>query len=125
MNRSVLLIDDDDHIREVTQTGLELTAGWHVLAASSGEEGVTRAVEEGPDAILLDVTMPGMDGPTTVGMLRTNDATKHIPVILLTGRFRVGDGRSFAALSISGVIAKPFDPVTLDVQVSRILGWES
>ena len=65
MGRKILIIDDEDDIREVASLSLETVAGWEVIKASSGAQGLARAAEHQPDAILLDVMMPGMDGPTT------------------------------------------------------------
>ena len=73
--RRILLIDDEDDIREVAALSLETVAGWEVLMASSGAEGIARAKAEKPDAILLDVMMPGMDGPTTFRELAKDAAT--------------------------------------------------
>ena len=84
MARKILIIDDEDDIREVAALSLESVAGWEVIKASSGAQGLARAAEHQPDAILLDVMMPGMDGPTTFRELRKNPATARIPVLLLT-----------------------------------------
>ena len=75
MARKILIIDDEDDIREVAALSLESVAGWDVIVASSGAQGLARAAEQRPDAILLDVMMPGMDGPTTFRELRKNPAT--------------------------------------------------
>ncbi len=83
MARKILIIDDEDDIREVAALSLETVAGWEVIKASSGAQGLARAAEYQPDAILLDVMMPGMDGPTTFRELRKNPATAGIPVLLL------------------------------------------
>ncbi|MGH2786944.1 MAG: response regulator [Actinomycetota bacterium] len=123
MTPSVLIIDDEEHIREVAQVTLETMAGWNVVTAGSGEEGIARALAEPPDVILLDVMMPEMDGPTTVGVLKGNDATKDIPIVLLTAKVQAEDHRSFMDLGVNGVIAKPFNPLTLADEVSRTLGW--
>jgi CheY-like chemotaxis protein len=118
--RRVLLIDDEDDIREVTQLSLEMVARWEVISASSGAEGILRAVADQPDAILLDVMMPDMDGPTTFGHLRADPATRHIPVILLTATMQ-GPGQ--VALDVAAVISKPFDPMRLPGQIATALGW--
>jgi len=119
--RRVLLIDDEDDIREVTQLSLEMVANWEVISASSGAEGILRAVADQPDAILLDVMMPDMDGPTTFTRLRANPATRHIPVILLTATKMQGSGQ--ATLDVAAVIPKPFDPMRLPGQIASALGW--
>jgi CheY-like chemotaxis protein len=121
--RRILIIDDDDDIREVAALSLETVAGWEVIMASSGAQGVARAAEQRPDAILLDVMMPGMDGPTTFRELRKNPATASIPVLLLTAKVQGSDQRRFADLGVEAVLVKPFDPLTLSTQISKALGW--
>jgi CheY-like chemotaxis protein len=123
MARQILVIDDEEHIREVTQLCLEMIGGWEVITASSGNEGLVKAEITQPDAILLDVMMPDMDGTTTFRQLRTNQATQHIPVILLTAKLQAADQRRFADLGVNAVIAKPFDPTILAEQVAAVLGW--
>jgi CheY-like chemotaxis protein len=121
--RKILVIDDEDDIREVAALSLETVAGWEVILASSGAQGVARAVEQRPDAILLDVMMPGMDGPSTFRELRKNPATAGIPVLLLTAKVRGTDQRRFADLGVEAVLFKPFDPLTLSTQIAEALGW--
>lgn len=123
MARKVLIVDDEDDIREVASLSLESVAGWEVVTASSGAQGLARAAEHKPDAILLDVMMPGMDGPTTVRELRKNPATATIPVLLLTAKVQATDKKRFADLDISAVLFKPFDPMTLSEQIANVLGW--
>lgn len=123
MGHKILIIDDEDDIREVAALSLESIAGWNVLTASSGAQGLVRAAEYGPDAILLDVMMPGMDGPTTFRELRKNPATAHIPVLLLTAKVQSTDQRRFADLGVEAVLFKPFDPLTLSRQIANVLGW--
>jgi CheY-like chemotaxis protein len=118
----VLVIDDEEDIQEVLQTSLEILAGWQVSKARSGAEGLRKAAVEQPDAILLDIMMPGMDGPTTFRRLQATSITRQIPIILLTARVRQDDDR-IAALGVSGFIAKPFDPLTIAHRIADILGW--
>lgn len=120
----ILIIDDEDDIREVAALSLESVAGWDVVTASSGTQGLARAIEHKPDAILLDVMMPGMDGPTTFRELRKNPATAKIPVLLLTAKVQSSDQRRFADLGVDGVLFKPFDPLTLHTQISGALRWK-
>jgi len=122
--RRILIIDDEDDIREVAALSLETVAGWEVETASSGSLGVARAIDYQPDAVLLDVMMPGMDGPTTFRELRNNPATSHIPVLLLTAKVQSNDQRRFADLGVEAILFKPFDPLTLAAQISTVLGWE-
>ena len=121
--RKILIIDDEDDIREVAALSLESVAGWEVIKASSGAQGLARAEEYQPDAILLDVMMPGMDGPTTFLELRKNHATAGIPVLLLTAKVQGTDQRRFADLGVEAVLFKPFDPLTLSTQIAAALGW--
>jgi CheY-like chemotaxis protein len=124
MSHRILIIDDEDDIREVAAMSLETVAGWEVMVANSGAQGLTRAASYKPDAILLDVMMPGMDGPTTFRELRKNPATSKIPVLFLTAKVQATDRRRFADLGIHAVLVKPFDPLTLSVQISNALGWK-
>lgn len=123
-DKHVLIIDDEDDIREVAQVSLELMAGWQISTAESSEAGITKAKTKQPDAILLDVMLPDTDGPTTFRILQGDPATRHIPVILLTAKVQATDQRKFADLGVAAVIAKPFDPVLLADQIADHLGWE-
>jgi CheY-like chemotaxis protein len=123
MPRRILIIDDEDDIREVAAMSLETVAGWEVMVANSGAQGLLRAASYKPDAILLDVMMPGMDGPTTFRELRKNPATAKIPVLFLTAKVQATDRRRFADLGIEAVLVKPFDPMTLSIQIAGALGW--
>jgi CheY-like chemotaxis protein len=124
MAHRILIIDDEDDIREVAAMSLETVAGWEVMVANSGAQGLTRAAMYKPDAILLDVMMPGMDGPTTFRELRKNPATAKIPVLFLTAKVQAADRARFSDLGIQAVLVKPFDPLTLSTQVKNALGWE-
>ena len=124
MVRKILIIDDEEDIREVAALSLETVAGWTVITANSGAQGLARAIEHQPDAILLDVMMPGMDGPTTFRELRKNPATASIPVLLLTAKVQASDQRRFADLGVQAILFKPFDPLTLAQQISNVLGWK-
>jgi CheY-like chemotaxis protein len=123
MTHRILVIDDEDDIREVAALSLETVAGWQVYVANSGTQGLARAIDLQPDAILLDVMMPGMDGPTTFRELRRNPATSAIPVLLLTAKVQGSDQRRFADLGVEAILFKPFDPLTLSSQISTVLGW--
>jgi CheY-like chemotaxis protein len=125
MTKRVLAIDDEELVREVIQGCLEDIGGWEVLLAGSGSEGLAIAQSESLDAILLDVSMPGMDGIETFQKLQENFSTKEIPVILLTAKVQPTDKARFSQLGISGAIAKPFDPIALTDQVAEVLGWSS
>src|SRR5437868_5642101 len=118
MTRKILVVDDEDNVREVTKMSLEVMGGWEALSASNGADGIAVAEKEQPDAILLDVMMPGMDGPTTFQELQNKESTKHIPVILLTAKVQSTDRARFSELGVAGVLSKPFDPATLFEQIA-------
>ncbi|NES24331.1 MAG: response regulator [Symploca sp. SIO3E6] len=121
--KHILIIDDEEDIQEVAQLALELVGGWQVSTANSATEGLLLAEAQQPDAILLDVMMPDIDGIATFEKLQANPATKQIPVILLTAKVQSHDQRRFAQLGVIGVIAKPFKSMHLANQVSELLGW--
>ncbi len=122
--RRILLIDDEHDIREVASLTLEATAGWIVRTASSGAQGIQAAIDDQPEAILLDVMMPEMDGPTTFREMQKHPEIAHIPVILLTAKVQGVDQRRFSDLGVAAVLFKPFDPMTLAQQIADVLHWE-
>ncbi len=121
--KRILVIDDEDDIREVAQLSLEMVGGWEVVVARSGQDGLALALKEQPDAILLDVMMPDMDGPATFSHLKANPDTQKIPVILLTAKVLSAEQNQLSDLGVTGIIAKPFDPMSLANQVAHALGW--
>lgn len=104
---------------------LESAANWEILSVASGAEAIEVAAAEILDAILLDVMMPGMDGPQTLKQLRNQPNTRETPVLFLTAKIRIGDAEAVAQLGAQGVIFKPFDPLTLADRVAEALGWLS
>ena len=125
MSRRVLIVDDDDAIREVAQASLEMVAGWEVRVASNGPEALVMAADDPPDAIILDVMMPAMDGPTTFARLQDDARTRDVPVVLLTAKVQPAERRRWEGLGVAGVLAKPFDPLGLSGQVAELLGWDA
>ena len=117
----VLIVDDDDDIREVARLSLDLIGGWTVFVAASGAHAITHARLRPPDVILLDVMMPVMDGVETLRRLSADPTTRHIPVIFLTAKAQTGERIELEAIGASGLIAKPFDPVTLPDEIELIL----
>jgi CheY-like chemotaxis protein len=122
MNK-ILHIDDEIDILEVARMALEDIGGLTVTSASSSLEGQALAPRLNPDLILLDVMMPGMDGLETLKALRKNPATNSIPIIFMTAKVQNDELRRYMALGALGVIAKPFDPMTLADEVKTI--WKS
>ena len=121
--RRILVVDNEPYIQEVAKVCLETVAGWDVLIASSGQECLSQAEAEQPDAILLDVMMPDMDGMATFQKLQENPLTKSIPVILLTAKIQSSDRRRYAQMGLTAAIAKPFNPLELAGQITGALGW--
>jgi two-component system, OmpR family, alkaline phosphatase synthesis response regulator PhoP len=119
--RRVLVIDDEPDIREVVQMCLEEMANWIVFTADSGVAGVHLAGEKQPSVILLDVMMPGQDGPTTFAQLQESKTTQSIPVIFMTAKAQPAEQRRFKDLGAAGVIPKPFNPLELAEQIDQIL----
>lgn len=122
--RRILIIDDEDDIREVASLSLEATAGWQVFTASSGLQGIEMAKIHQPDAILMDVMMPGQDGPDTFLQMQQMPSIAQIPVLLLTAKVQGMDRRRFADLGFAAVLFKPFDPLTLAAQIREALHWD-
>ncbi|MBN3895650.1 MAG: response regulator [Nostoc sp. NOS(2021)] len=122
--RLVLIVDDEERIRELVQACLEDLGGWDTLTAASGSEGLKIAQTEPIDAILLDVSMPDMDGFAVYEKLQANSATQPIPVILLTAKVQGSDRARFAQMGIAGIITKPFEPTSICEEVTKILRWE-
>ncbi|NJR62259.1 MAG: response regulator [Cyanobacteria bacterium CRU_2_1] len=121
--KRVLIIDDEQGIRKIVEIALKAIAGWEVLAAASGQEGLTIAAAEQPDAILLDVMMPGMDGIATFQQMQATPELRSIPTILLTAKAQTSEQRQFAELPIAGVITKPFKAPDLVKQMRSLLSW--
>jgi CheY-like chemotaxis protein len=120
MSLRVIHIEDEADIREVVALSLGLDPEFaDIRSCSSGKEGIAAAREQPPDIILLDVMMPSMDGPETLARLRTDPRTAAIPVIFVTTRASPDDVRGLISLGALGVIAKPFDPLTLAALVRR------
>jgi CheY-like chemotaxis protein len=113
----ILHVDDEPDIRELVDMSLALNSDFQVRACCSGAEAIETAAAWSPYLILLDVMMPGMDGPTTLSELRKNRQTCEIPVVFMTARAQAREVEEFISLGAQGVISKPFDPMTLASQV--------
>lgn len=122
--KRILVIDDEKNLCIVIKACLENIGCWQVLVAQSGSEGLALAETEHPDAILLDVMMPDIDGIALFQKLQGNSATQNIPVILLTAKVQTKELNEFSQLGVAGVIAKPFDPLRLSELVVKTLGWQ-
>lgn len=116
----ILYVEDEPDIRAVAQMALEAVGGFSVIACASGNEALAAALTAAADLILLDVMMPGMDGPRTLGALRALPATADTPVIFMTAKVQPAEIAQFLALGAIDVIHKPFDPMELSDQIRRI-----
>ena len=121
--KRILLIDDEPGIRQVIPVAFKVMTSWETLVADSGAAGMAIAEAERPDAILLDVMIPDVDGITALGRIRANPATSSIPIVLLTAKVQARDRERFAQLPIAGVITKPFKAPDLVWQIRAILNW--
>jgi CheY-like chemotaxis protein len=120
--RTVLYVDDEPDIREIVQIALSLTETLTVHTAKSGEQALALARELRPDLVLLDVMMPGLDGPGTLSRMRRDPITAPIPVIFMTAKAMPKEVALLKEMGAVGVIAKPFDPMRLSTQVASL--WE-
>lgn len=116
----ILYVEDEPDIQTVARLALEMLGGFTVEICSSGSEALARAPEFAPDLVLLDVMMPGMDGPTVLARLRELPGTAATPVVFLTAKIQPHEVEEYRALGAVDVIGKPFDPVALPGRVQEI-----
>jgi len=119
----ILYVDDEPDIRTVAVMSLQLHPGFEVAECPSGALALQMAHDWQPDVVLLDVMMPEMDGAMTRAALRDDPATTAIPVVFVTARTQPAELERLRALGVTGIIAKPFDPMVLASQVTAIMGW--
>jgi CheY-like chemotaxis protein len=117
---SLLYVDDDDDIREIVEMSLGLDGSLRVSSSSGGEQALATMRSERPDLVMLDVMMPGMDGPAILERMRADPELRHIPVIFMTAKTNPQEVAKFRGLSAIGVLAKPFDPMTLGSEVKAL-----
>ena len=119
---SILMVEDEPDIQTVAKLALEAVGGFNVEICSSGLEALEKAPAFNPDLILMDVMMPGMDGPTTFQELQKITELSSTPVIFMTAKVQPQEVQQYKDLGALDVIAKPFDPMTLAENVRSI--WE-
>ena len=122
--RRILIVEDEPDIRELIAICIEL-AGWEPIEASGADEALRRCLGTPPDAILLDVMMPGIDGPATLAGLRARDDTSAIPVVFITAKTDAATRKALEGLGAAGVIEKPFETGSLTCLISTMVGWPS
>jgi CheY-like chemotaxis protein len=125
VKRRILVVDDDDEARHAATRSLQRMADWDVIEAYCGAQAIESATRQNPDAIVLDVMMPAMDGPAMLAKLRATRATSHIPIVLLTAKVEAANSGSFSHLPVAGILLKPFDPLRLAGQIADALGWHN
>lgn len=122
--KRILYVEDEPDIQAVAKLALEALGGFEVKICSSGKEALEIAVAFSPDMILLDVMMPGMDGPTTLHAMRGLPELNHTPVIFMTAKVQPQEIKEYIKLGALDVIPKPFDPMTLADNVKKIWARE-
>lgn len=123
--KRILLVEDDPDIQTIAKLALNSIGGFTVHACSSGREALAAVTACNPDCVLLDVMMPGMDGPSVLKALRALPACANTPVIFMTARVQPSEVAQYKELGALDVIAKPFDPITLADDIRRILGGQA
>lgn len=120
----VLIVDDEPDVRELARIGFEVVGGHQAVLASNGLEALERLADTTVDAVVMDVQMPELDGPSTLTEIRATFPADQLPVVFLTASVRPEDLNALHELDVSGVLAKPFDPLTLSAEVVELLGRE-
>jgi two-component system OmpR family response regulator len=118
--KSVLYVDDEPDIREVVEMALNLVSGITVKTCGSGASALQLLPSFMPDLVLLDVMMPGLDGPATLARMRSDAVLSRIPVVFMTAKALPQEVDRFMSLGAVGVISKPFDPMHLAARVQEI-----
>ncbi len=116
----ILLVEDEPDIQAVAKLALEIVGKFTVEICNSGNEAIVKAPSFAPQMILLDVMMPGMDGPSTLQALRNLPQTASIPVVFMTAKVQPYEVAHYKKLGAVDVIAKPFDPMTLSSTINKI-----
>jgi len=121
--KKILHVEDEPDIREIALLALETVGGFSVESCGSGDEALEKAPGFMPDLFLMDIMMPGMDGPATLVELRKMPEFADTPVIFMTAKAQAQEVVRFKELGAIDVITKPFDPMTLSDQIKKI--WDN
>jgi CheY-like chemotaxis protein len=116
----IMHVEDDASIQDVVRVALEIVGGFQVNTCSCGQDALDRFSQFQPQLVLLDVMMPGMDGPTTLKHLQQNFDLTQVPVVFMTAKVQANEIESYKALGAQDVVVKPFDPMTLSSQIRQI-----
>jgi CheY-like chemotaxis protein len=117
--KKVLVVEDNRDNLRIVQYALQ-RAGYEVISAGSGEEGVELAVKEKPCFIIMDINLPGIDGIETTRRIRNSEADGSIPVIAVTSYAMTGDRERIMKAGCNGYIEKPIDPITIMDRIHKI-----
>ncbi len=123
MLQHVLCADDDPDMRMILEVALETVGGWRVTMCADGEEALAAARAERPDLMLLDASMPGIDGLSTIAMLKADPSLMGIPVVFVTGQAAPHEIDAFLKAGALAVVAKPFNPMELPARLRA--AWAS
>lgn len=116
----ILMVEDDSDIQIVAKLALEAVGGYTVRVASSGVEALACGRGFAPDLVVLDVMMPGMDGPTVLKRLRADTQTAHLPIVFMTAKAQAHEIAAYKKWGAFDVVTKPFDPMTLPATLAQI-----
>jgi len=122
--QTIMLVEDEPDILEVARLALEATGPFTIHPCNSGQKAIDTAPVVKPDLIILDMMMPGMDGLTTLALLRQNVELKSIPVIFMTAKAQTNEMKHYIERGAIGAISKPFDPMHLAEEVRQIWNKE-
>ncbi len=117
---SIFYVDDEPDIREIVEMALGLVPGLTVRSCPSGVQALQELPLLRPDLVLLDVMMPGLDGPATLAQMRNDENLKDLPVIFMTAKALPQEVDRFMKMGAIGVISKPFDPMQLGQRVQEL-----
>ncbi|HEA51439.1 hypothetical protein LCGC14_0768720 [marine sediment metagenome] len=118
--KRILMIEDEPDIRTVAELALEAIGGFELTACESGQQALERIEDCRPQLILLDVMMPGMDGPATLKAIRQLPGYAETPAVFMTAKVQSDEIQGYLAQGAAGVIPKPFDPLALADQIREI-----
>jgi len=121
--KRILLVEDEEDIRAVAEVALETVGGFNLKACASGQEALESITDFAPQLVILDVMMPGMDGPETLRAIRKLSDFTRTPAIFMTAKVQSDEIASYLAEGALSVIPKPFDPMTLADRIQEI--WRS
>ena len=119
----ILYVEDEPDIQAIVKLTLEQIGGFTLEICSSGQEAIEKGAAFGPDLMLLDVMMPGLDGPSTLQELRKFASLKDVPAVFMTAKVQPQEISQYKEIGAVDVIVKPFDPTTLSTTIMEI--WDT